>query len=358
MDRRVFLRAAAGLAAVNSLSCVAAKVPLNKSDRLMAVKEAPVMVRPPRLQSGQTIALIAPASNTRENEDIRFAMDVLDSLGFKVKPGRHLFERSLYLAGDDRNRAADLNKAFADNDVHGIWALRGGYGSGRILPYVDYQTISAHPKVFVGYSDITALHCAIQAHTGLVTFHGPIATQQFSEYALQSFQQVVMEAKAPTPLAAPPPFETKPGQVERENRITRFHGGKARGRLIGGNLSILTQMIGTPYEPQFDGAVLCLEDVNEAPYRIDRMLTHLILSGRLQRVAGIAFGKCTDCTPGKGNSFSLEEVIADRCSGLGVPVVRGLMFGHIEDNATLPFGALAELDGDTGTLTLVESAVA
>ncbi len=356
MDRRSFLRSSAALAAVSGMSCVQAKMPPSTVVG-PTVKEPHVIVKPPRLSAGQTIALIAPASNTRENEDIRFAMDILESLGFKVKPGRHLFERSHYLAGQDRNRAADLTRAFADNDVHGVWALRGGYGSGRILPYIDYQTIAANPKVFVGYSDITALHCAIQAHTGLVTFHGPIATQTFSEYALQAFQNVVMTPAAPMPLAAPPAFEKKPGQVERDNRITRFRGGKASGHLVGGNLSILTQIIGTPYEPRFEGAILFLEDVNEAPYRIDRMLTHLLLSGRLQRVAGVVFGKCTDCDPGKGNSFSLEEVIADRCDSLGVPVVRGLMFGHIDDNATIPCGARVTLDGDAGTLTLQEVAV-
>ncbi|CAM2065780.1 LD-carboxypeptidase [Sulfidibacter corallicola] len=315
------------------------------------------MIKPPRLRRGQTVGLLAPASNAWENEDIRFAMEVIESLGFKIKPGKHLFDRINYFAGKDRERADDVNRMFADPDVHAIWALRGGTGSARILPYLDFEMIRNNPKALIGYSDITALHSAVAGHAGLVTFHGPIAKQNFSEYTLAHFKKVLMEPEDRAVLAAPPPFEPAEGQAEKENRLTVFRGGKARGHLIGGNLAIVQQLMGTPYEPQFDGAILFLEDVNEEPYRIDRMLTHLWLSGHLQRVAGIAFGKFTDCDSKNGNSFSIEEIIADRCLPLGVPVIRGLMIGHVEDQATIPIGVQAELDVDAGTITLLEKAV-
>ncbi len=314
-------------------------------------------VRPKRLAPGQTIGLIAPASNTLENEEIQFAADVIRSLGFNVKMGEHLYKRNQYLAGTDRNRAADLNAMFADPSVDGIFALRGGFGSPRILPYVDYEAIAANPKVFMGYSDITALLSAIHRKTRLVTFHGPIAKQNFTGYTLSQFKRVLVRPQAKTVLGAPPPFEVSEGRVPRDHRLTRLFPGKARGQLIGGNLSILVKLIGTPYEPDYTGKILCLEDVREEPYRIDGMLTHLWLAGRLQKLKGIVFGKFTDCAPSSGNSFSLEEIFGDRCEELKIPALRGLMMGHIDDQAVLPIGMEVELDVEAGTLTLLEPAV-
>ncbi len=314
-------------------------------------------LRPKRLEKGQTIGLIAPASNALENEEIQFAAEVIQSLGFQVKMGEHLFQRTNYLAGNDHNRASDLNAMFADPTVHGIFALRGGYGSPRILPLLDYRAIAANPKVFMGFSDITALLAAIQQQAQLVTFHGPIAKQNFSEYTLAQFKAVLMEPQPNTVLGAPPPFEAGEGRAERENRLTRIYPGKARGRLIGGNLSILVKLIGTPYEPDYKGKILCMEEVHEEPYRIDGMLTHLWLAGRLQQLAGIVFGKFTECVSEGGNSFSLEEIFQERCAELKIPALRGLMMGHVEDQTVLPIGMEAELDVEAGTLTLLEPAV-
>ena len=312
------------------------------------------MHKPPRLRAGQTVGLIAPSSNVMENQDIGFAIDILKSFGFKVKTGQHLYERHGYLAGEDQARAADVNAMFKDPDVDAI-CLRGGYGSPRILPYLDYASIAKHPKVIIGYSDVTALLNAIYTQTGMVTFHGPIAAQNFTDYTLSQFKQVLFDAQAAT-IAAPPAFETAEGRAERDNRITVITPGVAEGKLIGGNLSLMVKLVGTPYEPDYRGSILILEDVSEAPYRIDGMLTHLKLAGKLQQLAGIAFGKCSDCEI-DGNSLSIEQVLNDHLQPLGIPVIRGLMIGHIDDLATIPIGVRARLDTSQPGIQLLESGV-
>ncbi|MFC6439069.1 S66 peptidase family protein [Pseudobowmanella zhangzhouensis] len=313
------------------------------------------MHKPPRLRAGQTVGLIAPSSNVMENQDIGFAIDILKSFGFKVKTGQHLYARHGYLASEDQVRAADVNAMFKDPDVDAIFCLRGGYGSPRILPYLDYASIAKHPKVIIGYSDVTALLNAIYTQTGMVTFHGPIAAQNFTDYTLSQFKQVLFDAQAAT-IAAPPAFETAEGRAERDNRITVITPGVAEGKLIGGNLSLMVKLVGTPYEPDYRGNILILEDVSEAPYRIDGMLTHLKLAGKLQQLAGIAFGKCSDCEI-DGNSLSIEQVLNDHLQPLGIPVIRGLMIGHIDDLATIPIGVRARLDTSQPAIQLLESGV-
>jgi muramoyltetrapeptide carboxypeptidase len=170
-------------------------------------------------------------------------------------------------------------------------------------------------------------------------------------------REVLQRPRAPLALAAPPAFEKRPGKVERENRLTRIVGGKARGRLVGGNLTLLSGLVGTPYEPDFAGKILFFEDTDEAPYRIDRMLTHLWLAGALEEAAGFAIGKFTEATPGRGRSRSIEEILRDRFEPLGKPALRGLMIGHVENQGFVPIGCEAELDADAGTLTLLEAGV-
>ena len=303
-----------------------------------------------------TVGLVTPASNLAENEDVRAAMELVRSLGFDVKPAPNLFRRTQYLAGTDAERAADLNAMFADPEVDAIFCVRGGYGSGRLLPLLDYDRIAAHPKIVMGYSDITAVLNAIQGRTGMLTFHGPMAGLNFTPYTYGEFRKVLMAPTTTTRIAAAPPFESAPGVVERDNRLTPIVGGRAEGRLVGGNLALLVTLLGTPFEPDFDGSILFLEDVDEPPYSIDRMLTHLWLAGALQRCAGIAFGKFTDAED-DDNSFSVEEVLRDRCEPLGIPTLRGLMIGHVDDQTVVPVGARARLDVDAGTLTLLEAAV-
>lgn len=337
-------------------AAAASTLPLSPAPRADEKSETLPLLKPRRLQPGMTVGLIAPASPPSEPERVRYAIEVVESLGFRVKEGEHLWQRTQYLAGPDRLRAADVNRAFGDPEVEAIFCLRGGYGTMRTLPYLDYELIARNPKIITGFSDITGIINPIHARTGLVTFHGPVGEQTFSDYTLDEYKKVMVNPSAPVTIASPPPFEAGEGKVELENRITRFVGGKAQGRLIGGNLTLLAHLIGTPYEPDFRGAILFLEDVDEAPYRIDRMLTHLWLGGRLQQCAGIVLGKFTRAD-NDGNSFTLEEVFEQRFVELGLPCIRGLMIGHVRDRATVPLGVMAELDADAGTLTLLETAV-
>lgn len=303
--------------------------------------------------------MVAPSAAPNEPERIRFAIDTIESLGFKVKPGAHLYDREGYLAGSDAARADDLNAMFADDDVDAIWCVRGGYGASRILPALDYALMQRKPKALIGYSDITALHVAIHRHAGLVTFHGPVAFRAFTPYSLGELKRVLWTGETPVRLGGPPPFERAEGRVDWENRVATLVPGTARGRLIGGNLCLMSHLCGTPYFPDLRGAILFLEDVEEAYYRIDRMLTQLWLSGALAGVAGVAFGKFTNCnsSPFFLQNRPLDDILAERCHALGVPAVSGIMVGHIEDQTTLPVGCLAELDADAGTLTLLEPGV-
>lgn len=313
----------------------------------------PVKVAP-RLSPGMNIGLIAPASNAFEDSDLYFAMDIVRSLGFRVTPAPNLFKRHGYLAGTDQERASDLNLMFEDPTIDAVFCARGGYGASRILPLINYAAIAQSPKVLLGYSDITALHLAINAATGLITFHGPIATQQFSDYTYESFKRLLLDAESKPVIAQPPTFQAQPGRAERRNRLATLSPGKTQGRLIGGSLTLLTHLLGTPYAPDFTDAILFLEDVNEAPYRIDRMLTALWLAGVFEQIKGLAFGKFTKAET-SGPSLSVGQVLRERTANLDVPVVSGLMIGHIEDQATLPVGAMAELDANTQTLRIIGS---
>jgi len=314
------------------------------------------ILRPRRLRTGDTVGLIAPASPAWDDERIRFSGDLIRSFGFVVKEGAHLYDRDQYLAGNDRDRASDVNEMFADESVNAIFSLRGGYGTPRILPYIDYDMIARNPKVFIGYSDLTGLLIAIHQRTGLIGFHGPSVDNNLSDYALAEFTKILMEPTSHTVIGEAPPITLREGFVERRNRVTRYAAGTADGRLTGGNLTLVSTLMGTPYEPDFRGRIVFLEDVNEAPYRIDRMLTQLWLAGKLQHAAGIAFGKFTK-TEDEGNTHSVEEIIRHRCSSLGIPVVSGLMIGHIADKTVVPIGVMARLDADSGSLELLEPAV-
>ncbi|MDA9902045.1 LD-carboxypeptidase [Gammaproteobacteria bacterium] len=315
-----------------------------------------LILKPKQLASAMTVGLVSPASNAPEDEAILASMEFVRSLGFKVKAAPNLFARAQYLAGSDDQRAADLNSFFTDPEVDAIFCTRGGYGTPRILPLLDYDAISRNPKIFMGYSDITALLNAIHVKTGLVTFHGPMTFENFTDYTYREYQKVIGAPSDSVEIGSPPEFEIKPGQIDRDNRLTTINPGVAEGRLIGGNLSLLVTLLGTEFEPNFEGSILFLEDVSEPAYSIDRMLTHLWLAGKLEQVNGIVFGKFTD-TDYTRNTFSVEEVIRLRCQGLGVPVLRGLMIGHTSDQTIVPIGIRAELDADVGTLTLLESSV-
>jgi muramoyltetrapeptide carboxypeptidase len=323
------------------------------------VEAAPLpSIKPKRLAPGDTVALVSPASATFNSVELQIAKESLEALGFKVRPGDHMLERHGNLAGADKARAEDLNKAFADKSIAGIHAIRGGWGSARLLPSLDYETIRRNPKVLIGYSDITALHMAIQAKTGLVTFHGPIGLGRWDAWSVDYYKRVLMNGEAVT-------FSPKQGLSDRnslvqtEFRVQPIVPGKARGRLLGGNLTVLTAILGSPYVPDWENSILFCEDIGEDYYRMDRMVTQLKLAGVLDKIKGFVFGSCSECGPGDGNfgALTLEEIFLDHIKPLGVPAWQGAMIGHAQPQWTLPVGAEVEIDATAGTIRLLGSAV-
>lgn len=318
------------------------------------VPKSAKIIKPPRLKKGDTIALVAPASGV-ESEEFEKALQNLAGLGFKTKVGENARNRSGFLAGTDRERLADLHQAFADKEVKAIWCVRGGYGASRLLPDLDFGLIKKNPKILIGYSDITALHTAIHQRTGLVTFHGPTGAATFSDYTKNHVINALSNPSAPYQIALSPDNVAKESNLFKTETIT---SGKCRGRLIGGNLSLLSALAGTPFGLQnTKGKILFVEDVGEQPYRIDRMLTQLRQSVDLRQLAGIALGVFEGCNPKSEGSQSLIDVCRDRLGDLKIPVIYGLSFGHIRDQFTLPVGIEAELDADAATMTFLETGV-
>lgn len=315
------------------------------------------IIRPPRLGARSRVAIVSPSGPCLDADDLSRAIELCEHLGFVAQPGAHALDRMGYLAGTDAQRARDLNVALRDPDVDAVWCLRGGYGLTRILDEVDYGALLERPRVLVGYSDVTALLLAATATTGLVTFHGPTARQPMAGFSQRHFERVLLHADAAgrlEPLPAPADV-----LVPRENRVVTIVPGLAEGPLLGGNLSLVQCLIGTPFLPAFDGAILFLEDVNEPVYRIDRMLAHLRAAGVLGRLAGVALGRFTEIPREGGDGvLGLQEVLTTYFGPLGIPVVSGLPIGHIADQWTIPVGVRARLDAGNRSLELLEPAVA
>lgn len=312
-------------------------------------------LKPPRLQVGDTVGLINPAGATFHPEDVVIAKESLAALGLKMKTGEHLLDRYGYLAGSDQDRASDVNAMFADSEVKAVLTLRGGWGCNRLLDLLDYQLIAKNPKILMGYSDITSLLLALNAKTGLVTFHGPVGISSWNQYSTTFVEKLLFNAEA---FSMENPRDIGDHLAQVKDRVLTIHGGKAKGKLLGGNLTVLTAMVGSDYLPDFEGNILFLEEIGEDIYRVDRMLTQLKLAGILDRLSGFVFGKCSDCGPGKGyGSLTLEEVLDDHIKPLGIPAWYGSMIGHIEDKFTIPLGIESEVDADTGRITLLEPAV-
>lgn len=309
-------------------------------------------IKPPRVRPGDAVGLVNPATAAFEHEPIEIMAEALESLGLRVRLGEHYYERHGYFAGGDEARAADIDRFFADPEVTLIVA-RGGWGSARLLPLVDFEAMRRHPKVLLGYSDVTALLLGVHARAGLVTFHGPSPLERLSA---DYFRRVVMEGEAVS-FSNPnePPEDTI---VPTKDRIRTITGGRIRGPILGGNLTVLTAIMGSPYLPDFRGSLLFLEDVNEAVYRVDRMLTELKLAGVLDQIAGFVFGRCTDCDPGEGyGSLTLEQVLEEHVLPLGIPAFSGALIGHIDRQFTLPLGIETEIDANAGTIRLLEPGV-
>ena len=314
------------------------------------------LIKPKALQNGMTIGLVFPAGWTKM-EEVEAGKAYLEKLGYNVLVGANAGKQLGYLSATDKERAKEFMAAVENPAVDAIICARGGYGTMRMLPLLDYASIRKHPKIISGYSDITALINTIHQRTGLVCFHGPGALAPWHEFTEKSFRAV-----------------TTPPQPISDEKKTKKHyepivmpptegwktliAGKARGRLVGGNLTLLATTTGTPLEIDTTGAVLFFEDVTEEPYRIDRMITQLLLADKLQSCKGIAIGQFTKCdAEDAAHSFTAQEVLTDRLAGLGIPIVTGLQFGHVPQKYTYPIGIQAELDATAGTLTLLESAV-
>ncbi|MGI8611048.1 MAG: S66 peptidase family protein [Sphingomicrobium sp.] len=312
--------------------------------------------KPPRLRRGDTVGLVQPAGFLADEFDHQLVFEAVAAMGLIPKAAAHLLARYGYLAGGDQARASDLNAMCADESVRAVFAVRGGWGSARILPYLDFELIRANPKLLIGFSDITALHLAFAARAGFTTIHGPNAWSTWGKLSWGWFKSLAFDGK--TPLYQNP-LATEDRLVQRDWRTQTIRPGKAIGPLLGGNLTVLAALIGTPYLPQFDGAILFLEDVDEAEYRIDRMLTQLKLAGVLRQVAGVVFGQCSNCraTGPSYGGFTVSQVLRHHLLPLGVPAYQGAMFGHVDDQFSLPVGARAEIDATAGTIRILEPAV-
>jgi muramoyltetrapeptide carboxypeptidase len=291
---------------------------------------------PHTLAAGARVALVAPAGPLRSEGELAASIANAESLGWVPMPGLHILRRDGYLAGSDAERLIDFNAALRDDTIDGIWCVRGGYGAMRILDALDYDAMRRRPKPLIGYSDITAMHAAFGLRSGVVTFHGPTSRGELTPFSRDSLVRAVVAQRDSCGVAPAP---------------RTLRGGRAGGRLAGGNLSLLAALAGTPFAPDYDGAILVIEDVGEPAYKIDRMLRQLALAGALARVAGIAFGQFTEGDAADDEkSRQLDAILREAADVAGVPAVAGIPLGHIADQWTIPLGARAELDADRGAL--------
>jgi len=316
------------------------------------------LVRPQALREGDTVGLIAPGAYVSDPDRLALVVRTVKYFGLRPRMGARVGRRTGYLGGSDQERLDDLHDMFRDPEVKAVFAIRGGYGSERLLDRIDYGLLRKNPKIFLGYSDITCLHLAIHQRAGLVTFHGPLMISAFTDFTQKWFRRALFETQPLGAVTNPP--ETN--QLRPAHTLRTVRPGKARGRLIGGNLSLVTRTMGTPYEIDTRGRILFLEDVDEQPYAIDGMLTQLRLAGKLDAAAGIVFGECSDCRPHDfkpafESTFSTGEVVDQILGQLDIPVLSGLTIGHTDDQLTLPLGPVAALDADKRELTIEEAAV-
>lgn len=304
------------------------------------------ILKPNRLHTGDTVAVIAPASPPNQ-KNLERGIEFLKGLGLKVKIGKSVGKTYGYLAGSDQERLDDLHTMFLDTEVKAIFCACGGYGTARLAANIDYEIIKANPKIFWGYSDITFLHTSIRQETGLITFHGPmlgsdIGKEDTHTYSKQGFQQLF-----------------KPSEVsysERYSPLETLVEGVAEGELVGGNLSLIVSTLGTPLEIDMKGKILFIEDVNEEPRSVDRMLNQLQMAGKLDEINGIVIGDFCDCTPQRELSLTLEEVINHYVLSANKPTLKGFKIGHCNPHISIPLGVNAVLNTSNKSL-IVESGI-
>ncbi|RJE74463.1 LD-carboxypeptidase [Reichenbachiella sp. MSK19-1] len=349
MNRRKFIGRSAVLAGASVL-------PYQSVEARSQQGELPI-IKPKALAVGDTVGLVTPGSALVGDAEAKAEAN-MKALGFKVVKSKNYNVRTGFVAGTDQQRVDDLHEMFSNPDVDGIVCARGGYGTGRLLQMLDYDLIKRNPKVLLGFSDITALHYAIYQQTGLVCFHGPVASSEFSIHTTTDAQRVLMAGDRAV-IKRPLTWEEKSAESYQYMRLV---DGVAKGQLIGGNLSIVCSMLGTPYDVDYTNKIVFLEEVGESLYRVDRMLTQLLNSGKLDACAGVVLGVFASCRAKSGgvdddHYVTLTKVLKDRLGELNVPVIYGLPIGHIDDNSTLPIGIEAKMDSKKGTLTLLETAV-
>jgi muramoyltetrapeptide carboxypeptidase len=300
----------------------------------------------PALAPGARVALVSPAGPLHGAAELERAEATVRRLGWHPVVGAHAMGHADYFAGPDAERLADLNAALRDPTIDGIWCLRGGYGAMRLLPDVDWGALRDRPRPIIGYSDITALHCGAAAEVpGIVGFHGPTARAELTAFTERSL--IAALTGVGEPCGAAPDART-------------LRGGRARGRLAGGNLALLASLAGTPWAPRFDGAIVIMEDVNEATYRVDRMLRQLLLAGSFDGCRGLAFGQCTGCPEEHEDDGrrTLAAVVGELADIVGVPTLLGIPLGHVADQWTVPLGAMGELDADGRVLRTAKTGTA
>ena len=303
-------------------------------------------IQPPSLKRGDTIAVVASASPIDQRDGLERGVAALERMGFQVRFDDRIFQATKYLAGDDHARAEEIMRAFEDPSVNAIIGLRGGYGCARLIPLLMEKRLRNHPKVFMGFSDLTTLHLFFRNRFGWITFHGPMATSPALANIAADQEEHLLS------LLTDPDYRP----VLRFSQTETWSSGVAEGILVGGCLSIIAASIGTPYEINTEGKILFLEDQGEPPYRLDRMITHLHLAGKFQSVAGVLLGSFLDCEPSKGD-YTAKDTLCDLLTKFNVPVMANLPAGHGSDNWALPLGAKVRMNAASGTIEFLESAV-
>lgn len=303
-------------------------------------------MHPPRIKKGDTIAIVAPGGPIANRDALNKGIAAIEAMGFRVRVDERIFESTGYLAGDDNARAEELMRAFEDPSIHAILGLRGGYGCSRLIPLLQETRLRHHPKIFTGFSDLTTLHLYFHFRLGWIAVHGPLAVSPALADASSGQSAHLLS------LWSDPGYRPE----LRFQQLETLHPGVAEGVLIGGCLSIVVASIGTPYEIQTKGKILFLEDQGEPPYRLDRMITHLRLSGKLQSLEGVLLGEFLDCEPTTGN-YTAMDTLRDLFASLGVPVLANFPAGHGINNWALPLGAKIRMDAGARSIEFLESAV-
>ncbi|MDC1068044.1 LD-carboxypeptidase [Candidatus Kapabacteria bacterium] len=343
MDRRNLLKAIGGLTLLAS------------SNKSFAINNKQALIKPKVLSEGDKVSIIAPGSAVSSPDDHNRAIEILDKLNLKHEFAPNVKIGSGYKTRSIKERVEDLHFAF-ESDSKAVIAIRGGYGSASMLPYIDFNLIKRNPKIFCGYSDVTALHLAINKVVNMVTFHGPVLLSKFDNYTFENFKMALFGYSSNYAISNP-----KSKSLREANPITIISAGKAKGKLLGGNLSLLTSLLGSEYCPSLQNnkdRILFIEDVGEAPYKIHRMLTQLKLAGYFDssHISGLIIGKCDDCTRNSASTWdqSEMEVYYEFFNSVDFPVIHGFLIGHTSSQTTLPIGVEVEIDTDNKRVVLLE----